>query len=85
MGRSPSAACGRRAAPDAGGTRRAVRGTDEDADAWVASASLIETCELYGVDPQGYLVGLLTRLIEAWPRSRIGELLTWRSAQISQS
>ena len=42
---------------------------------WAAVASLIETCKLNGVDPQRYLTGLLTRLVNGWPQTRIDALI----------
>jgi hypothetical protein len=52
-------------------------GCDEGAEAWAATASLIETCKLNGVDPQRHLTHLLTRLVEGWLQSRIDELMPW--------
>ena len=40
-------------------------------------ASLIETCKLNALDPQAYLAGVLTKLVNDWPMSRIDELLPW--------
>ena len=40
----------------------------------------METCKLNGVDPQGYLAVLLTRLVNGWPNSRIDELMPWNWA-----
>ena len=45
-----------------------------------AVASLIETCKLNGVDPQRYLTGLLTRLVNGWPQARIDALMPWNGA-----
>jgi hypothetical protein len=52
-------------------------GSDEGAENWAAVASLVETCKLNAVDPQRYLTGLLTCLVEGWPQARIDELMPW--------
>lgn len=52
-------------------------GHDDAAQNWAVVASLIQTCRLHGVDPQRYLTGVLTRLVNLWPNSRIDELLPW--------
>jgi hypothetical protein len=52
-------------------------GSDEGGENWAAVASLIETCKLNGVDPQRYLTGLLTRLVNGWPQARIDALMLW--------
>lgn len=40
-------------------------------------ASLIETCKLNGIDPQGYLADVITRIVHGHPNSRLDELLPW--------
>ena len=55
-------------------------GSDEGGENWAAVASLIETCKLNGVDPQRYLTGLLTRLVNGWPQARIDALMPWNGA-----
>jgi transposase len=50
-------------------------GCDEGAVNWAVFASLIETCKLNGVEPQGYLTQLLTRLVNGWPQSHIDDLM----------
>jgi transposase len=52
-------------------------GCNEGAANWAAFASLIETCKLNNVEPQGYLTQLLTRLVNGWPQSRIDDLMPW--------
>jgi transposase len=52
-------------------------GHDAGAENWACLASLIETCKLNGVDPQAYLTGVLTRLVNLWPAARIDELMPW--------
>jgi hypothetical protein len=44
-------------------------------------ASLIETCELNGVNPQTYFADPLTRLVNGWPQACIGELMPWHDLQ----
>jgi hypothetical protein len=52
-------------------------GHDGGAENWACLASLIETCKLHGIDPQSYLVDVLTRLVNLWPQARLDELLPW--------
>jgi transposase len=52
-------------------------GHDQGAENWACIASLIETCKLYGVDPQTYLTDVLTKLVNLWPASRLDELMPW--------
>jgi hypothetical protein len=50
-------------------------GHDQGAENWAAIASLVETCKLYGIDPQAYFADVLTRLVNLWPASRLDELM----------
>jgi transposase len=43
-------------------------------------ASLIATCKLTGVDPQGYIADVITRIVQGHPNSRLDELLPWAYA-----
>lgn len=52
-------------------------GHDAGAENWATLASLIETCKLNAVDPQGYLTTTLTAIVNGHKQSRIGELLPW--------
>jgi transposase len=52
-------------------------GHDQGAENWAAIASLVETCKLHGVDPQGYFTDVLTKLVNLWPASRLDELMPW--------
>lgn len=52
-------------------------GSDEGGAAWGVVASLIETCKLNGVEPHAYLADVLAKLADAWPMSRIDDLLPW--------
>jgi transposase len=54
-----------------------LAGHDQGAENWACIASLIETCKLYGVDPQTYLTDVLTKLVNLWPASRLDELMPW--------
>jgi transposase len=58
-------------------------GHDNGAENWAILASLIETCKLNGIDPQGYLADVLTRLVNLWPNNRLDELLpcTWAASR----
>ena len=40
-------------------------------------ASLIETCKLHSVNPEAYLIDVLTRLVNGWPNTRIAEPTPW--------
>jgi len=40
-------------------------------------ASLIETCNLNGVNPQIYISDLLTRMVNGWAQKRTHELMPW--------
>jgi IS66 C-terminal element len=61
-------------------TRHYGPGSDEGGENWTFLASLIETCKLNNVNPQAYFVDLLTRLVNGWPQTRIGELMPWNGA-----
>src|SRR3712207_4512901 len=50
---------------------------DDGGARWATVASLVETCKLNGVEPQRSLTGLLPRLVNGWPNSRIDELMPW--------
>lgn len=52
-------------------------GSEGGAQHWAVLASLIETCKLNGIDPQGYLADVITRIVHGHPNSRLDELLPW--------
>ena len=52
-------------------------GSDNGAETWAVIASLIETCKLVDVDPQAYLVDVLTKIANGHLNSRIDDLLPW--------
>lgn len=52
-------------------------GSDDGGAAWALIASLIETCKLNKVEPQGYLTDVLTKIVQGWPMSQIDKLLPW--------
>jgi transposase len=52
-------------------------GSDGGGEHWAIVASLIETCKLNGIDPQAYLVGVITKIVNGHPNSRIDDLLPW--------
>ena len=56
-------------------------GHDQGAENWAAIASLVETCKLYGVDPQAYFADVLAKLVNLWPASRLDELMPWAWAE----
>ena len=52
-------------------------GSDAGGEHWAVLASLVETCKLNNVEPQAYLAGVLTRLVNHHPNSRLDDLLPW--------
>ena len=61
-------------------TRHYEPGLDEGAEHWASVASLIETAKLNDVEPLGYLVDILTRIVNDHPNSQIDDLLPWAYA-----
>ena len=55
-------------------------GSDGGGEHWAVLASLIETCKLNGVDPQGYLANVITRIVQGHPNSQLDDLLPWTYA-----
>lgn len=55
-------------------------GSDAGAEDWATIASLIETANLNGVEPLGYLADVLTRIVIDHPNSQIDDLLPWAYA-----
>ena len=49
-----------------------LAGHDQGAENWAAVASLVETCKLYGVDPQAYFTDVLTKLVRPIMSSAAG-------------
>lgn len=58
-------------------------GCDDGAEHWAMLASLIETCKLNEVNAEAWLADVLTKLVNAWPLSRLDELLPWSPAYAS--
>jgi transposase len=52
-------------------------GSDGGAGHWAVIASLIETCELNGVEPLGYLDDVLTKIVNGHPNNRSDGLRPW--------
>ena len=48
---------------------------------WAVIASLIETCKLNGIEPHGYLSGVLTAIAQGHKQTDINELLPWNYAK----
>ncbi len=44
-------------------------------DDWAVIASLVETCKLNSVEPHAYLTNIIPRIANAYPNSRIDELM----------
>ena len=57
-------------------------GSDGGAEHWAVIASLVETSKLNGVDPQAYLVDVITRIVAGHPQSQIDDLLPWAYASL---
>jgi hypothetical protein len=55
-------------------------GSDQGGVHWGVIASLIETCKLNAVDPQGYLADVLRRLVNRHPARQIDQLMPWAYA-----
>ncbi|WP_150120473.1 IS66 family transposase, partial [Sulfitobacter sp. HI0027] len=56
-------------------------GHDAGAQNWAVIASLIETCKLNGIEPHGYLSGVLTAIAQGHKQTDINELLPWNYAK----
>lgn len=56
-------------------------GHDAGAQNWAVIASLIETCKLNGIEPHGYLTGVLTAIAEGHKQTDINELMPWNYAK----
>jgi len=52
-------------------------GHDTGAQNWAIIASLIETCKLNGIEPHGYLCGVLNAIAGGHKQTNINELLPW--------
>jgi hypothetical protein len=52
-------------------------GSDGGAEHWAVIASLIETCKLLAVEPHGYLVDVITRIVNGHPQNRLDDLMPW--------
>ena len=55
-------------------------GSDGGAENWAILASLIESCKLNGVDPQAYMVDVLTKIVNGHLASKLDELMPWAYA-----
>ncbi|WP_298966903.1 IS66 family transposase [uncultured Roseibium sp.] len=56
-------------------------GHETGAQNWAIIASLIETCKLNGIEPHGYLSGILTAIAQGYKQMDINELLPWNYAK----
>ncbi|MBX5165241.1 MULTISPECIES: IS66 family transposase [unclassified Rhizobium] len=52
-------------------------GSDAGAEHWATIALLIETAKLNDVEPLGYLIDVLTKIVNGHPNSQIDTLLPW--------
>jgi transposase len=52
-------------------------GSDRGGEHWAVIASLIETCKLNAIDPQGYLTDVITKIVNGHSNSQIDDLLPW--------
>src|SRR5579864_8752411 len=53
------------------------RNSDGGAEHWAVIASLIETCKLLAVEPNGYLADVITPIINGHPQTRLDDLMPW--------
>jgi hypothetical protein len=51
--------------------------SDDGGEHWAVIASLIETCKLNAIDPQGYLTDVITKIVNGHHNSQIDDLLPW--------
>lgn len=56
-------------------------GHDVGAQNWAVIASLIESCKLNGIEPHGYLSGVLKAIAEGHKQTEINQLLPWNYAK----
>jgi len=56
-------------------------GHDAGAQNWAVIASLVETCKLNGIEPHGYLSGVLTAIAQGHKQADIDQLLPWNYAK----
>ncbi|KAA1055018.1 Mobile element protein [Azospirillum argentinense] len=56
-------------------------GSDGDGEHWATIASLAETCQLNGADPQAWFADVLTKLAGRHPITKLDELLPWAIAR----
>ena len=52
-------------------------GHDTGAQNWAVIAPLIETCKLTGIEPHGYLFGVLMAIADGHKQTNIKQLLPW--------
>lgn len=52
-------------------------GHETGAQNWAVLASLIETCKLNGIEPHGYLAGVLAAIVNGHKQSDIDALIPW--------
>jgi transposase len=55
-------------------------GSDGGGEHWAVIASLIETCNLIGLEPHAYLADVITRIVNGHLNSKIDDLLPWAYA-----
>jgi transposase len=55
-------------------------GHDLGAAGWAMHSSFFNTCKLNSVNPEAWLTDVLTKLVNLWPASRIGDLMPWAYA-----
>jgi transposase len=58
-------------------------GSMADGERAAAIYSIIETCKLDGVEPFAYISGVMQKIAEGWPNSRIG-LMPWAWSLMAQ-
>ncbi|QCN96704.1 hypothetical protein D3093_15340 (plasmid) [Azospirillum argentinense] len=62
-------------------TRKNALFAGSDGEQWATIASLAETCQLNGADPQAWFADVLTKLAGGRPITKLDELLPWAFAR----
>ena len=55
-------------------------GSDSGGERAAAIYTIVQTCQLNGLNPEAYLKEILTRIANGHPINRIAELMPWRIA-----
>jgi transposase len=58
-------------------------GHEIGAQNWAPLASIVSTCKINDIDPVAYLAKTLQAIMDGHPKTRIDELMPWRSTTAS--